>query len=539
MTEARALRIAYARVFHEANAFSPLETTREDFERMHYLAGDALAEVTALGRSEIAGYLAHAELTGFVQAARLAGGVTTVPLVSALAVPGGPLARASFDAIVTDLVGRLRGAGALDGVYLALHGSMEVTGLDEAPEAYILARVREALAPGAKVAVSYDLHANLSTGIVEPADILIGYRTNPHWDLAPTGFRAGSRLIRALRGEVRPVSAWRKLPLVLGGGMTIDFLPPMRAVFRFMRRLERAPKVLSASLFMVHPYTSADDLGWAVHVTTDGDARLAGELADALADRAWRERDVALPAMRTAKEAIAEVERSPWRRLGPVSLVDVDDVVGAGAPGGNTRIVEALVESRTSLRAYVPVHDPRLVDELWDQNVGTPVSATLRGTPGYGQPEVRLEGALGAKRRTDFGRTLRLDVGSLRVAISERPPLPIHPKFWSELGLSARSADVVVQKNFFHYRIFYAATSFRSLPVVTSGATSLDEVRARAARANARHGMPTHDWRAADPLLRALPRRPPPGAPPAARDTNGVAGHTPATHGNATGGPSS
>jgi len=28
----------------------------------------------------------------------------------------------------------------------------------------------------------------------------------------------------------------------------------MRGVFRFMRRLERDPKVLTASLFMVHPY---------------------------------------------------------------------------------------------------------------------------------------------------------------------------------------------------------------------------------------------------------------------------------------------
>jgi microcystin degradation protein MlrC len=71
--------------------------------------------------------------------------------------------------------------------------------------------------PSAKLAVSYDLHANLSSGIVvDPADVLIAYRTNPHWDLAPTGFRAGNRLIRALRGHIAPVHAWRKLPVVLG-----------------------------------------------------------------------------------------------------------------------------------------------------------------------------------------------------------------------------------------------------------------------------------------------------------------------------------
>src|SRR6185295_9991528 len=107
-----------------------------------------------------------------------------------------------------------------DGLYLALHGSMEVRDLGEAPEAVILRRAREALGPDAKIAVSYDLHGNLSEGLVAPVDVLVAYRTNPHWDLAPTGFRAGSRLVRALRGHIHPVHAWRKLPVILGGGTT-------------------------------------------------------------------------------------------------------------------------------------------------------------------------------------------------------------------------------------------------------------------------------------------------------------------------------
>ena len=44
----RPLRIAYGRLFHEANARSPLLTEREDFERMHHLRGRALEEATGL-----------------------------------------------------------------------------------------------------------------------------------------------------------------------------------------------------------------------------------------------------------------------------------------------------------------------------------------------------------------------------------------------------------------------------------------------------------------------------------------------------------
>ena len=74
--------------------------------------------------------------------------------------------------------------------------AMQVMGLEEAPEAVILRRVRAATGGATKVAVSYDLHANLSAGLLDGVDIMTAYRTNPHWDLAPTGFRAGNRLIR-------------------------------------------------------------------------------------------------------------------------------------------------------------------------------------------------------------------------------------------------------------------------------------------------------------------------------------------------------
>jgi len=498
----RPLRIAYGRIFHEANTFSPLPTDREAFTEFHHLAGGELARAASLRGSELEGYLPAAELTGFEQAARLAGDVTTVPLSSSLAVSGGPLTADAFEWVVGGLVERLLAAGAVDGVYLALHGSMEVIGLDEAPESVILRRVRQAVGPEAKLAVSYDLHANLSAGLVDPVDVLIAYRSNPHWDLAPTGFRAGNRLIRALRGHCAPVHAWRKLPIVLGGGTTIDFLNPMRRVFRAMKAMEKDPRVLSASFFMVHPYTKAEDLGWATHICTDGDEALANQLAEELADRAWSVRKVALPPMRGIDSALDEVKAGQWRRLGPVTLVDVDDIVGAGAPGGNTRFLEALAENDRGLRSYVTLHDPAVVDELWDVEIGTRREVTLRGTPGYEQPPVPVDASLAVKTTTDFGRTLRLDFGGTSVIVAERPPMPVHPKLFHEVDLAVRDADVIVQKNFFHYRLFYATSSFRHIPVVSDGASSFDRVRQREYAVPTWPAKDPEGWRPYDPVLR-------------------------------------
>lgn len=473
------IRIAYGRLFHEANAYSPLRTNVEDFDRMHHLAGEQLARATTLRGVELKSFMPHAELTGFRQAMRLARDVETVPLESALAVPNGPMTRECWDELTGSLLDRIQRALPLDGIYLALHGSMQVEGVTGAPEAELIRRVRALVGERVKIAVSYDLHANLTAGLVEPVEVMIAYRSNPHWDLAPTGFRAGRRLLKTIRGELRPVHAWKKLPMLLGGGMTIDFLEPMRGVFKDMKRLERDPRVISASLFMVHPYTDAEELGWAAHVSTNGEHALANELLDRLGDRLWEMRKVDLPPMFSPEAAIEETRRTAWRKAGPVTFVDVDDVVSAGAPGGNTHVLDAFARHGKGLVAYVPIHDPAIVASLWDATPGTRRRVVFHGTPGYGMPPVELEVVLSSRATTDCGRAVRLDSGDLRIVATEHPPLPIHPSFWTALGLRPRSADVIVQKNFFHYRMFHLTTTFRHLPVVSAGATSLVEAQAR------------------------------------------------------------
>ncbi len=501
----RRLRIAYGRIFHEANAFSPLTTEREDFERFHLFEGRALAEITALSRFELKGYLRNAELSGFVLAAQLAGGVETVPLRSALTVPSGPLSRAAFDWLVDGLVERLTEAGPLDGLYLALHGSMRVRDLESAPEEVILARIRER-APDLQVAVSLDLHANLSAGLVDGTTLLCGYRTNPHRDPFPTGFRAGRLLIRTLRDQVRPVRAWRKLPLVLGGGVGIDFLAPMRPVFRRLRAMAREPNLLDATLLMVHPYSDASDLGWAVHITADDAPALAEAYADEIAERAWAVRKAPLPEMYTISEALQEARRARLaRRVGAVSLVDVGDIVGTGSPGGNTHLLHHLTQDTAGLRVYVPLHDPEAVDRCDAATPGTTVEVVLRGTPGLpAQPEVPWRATVRRRMTTDFGRTVLLEQGQLHLAITERPPLTLHPAFWRGLGLEPRDADAIVQKSLFHYRMFYALVSARHIPVVSPGPSSLDNARGLQLE---QPTYPMHDpadWREADRRFRGI-----------------------------------
>jgi microcystin degradation protein MlrC len=473
----RRIRIAFARVAQETNALSPVPTTLDDFRRTHLVEGEALLRGCTRGGDEAPGFLRDAELSGFVAAAREAEGVTVepVPLFSAWAVPSGPLTRETFDALTARIVEGLRAAGDLDGLFLCLHGAMGVTGVRD-PESALLRAAREAL-PGRPVAVTHDLHANVTRARIEACEVLAGYLTNPHRDHFATGRRAGAALVRAVAGTARPTTAWRSLPMLLGGGTTVDLLPPMLPIFLRLRGALRDRRVLSANVYMCHPWNDDPDLGWSTVVTTDGEPRLAEDLADELAERCWEVRKVPPPRFPEASEAIAAARAARLaRRLGVVCMSDVSDVVAAGGTGENTRLLAALLAEGSDLVSYVPLRDPAAVAALWDTPVGERVSVRVGGKldPARNEALAVRGTVLRAQRMAGFERMVVLDLGAVKLVLTEGPALAMKPAFYEDVGLSVWKADVVVVKSFFPFRLYFLPMSRKTMYVRTKGITDFD-----------------------------------------------------------------
>ncbi|TNF30523.1 MAG: M81 family peptidase [Deltaproteobacteria bacterium] len=475
------LRIAYARVAQETNAFSPVHTELADFHRTHWLEADALHRATDRFGYEARGFIRNAELSGFRRAVRQhgAGRVEAIPLFSAWAIPGGPLSRACFDALRDRLVADLRAAGPLDGVMLSLHGAMGAEDTVD-PDGDLLRAVREAVGPDVKIAVSLDLHAQITEQTEAYADVISAYRTNPHRDHVSTGFRAGKMLIDALLGRTRPTVAWRTLPMVMGGGLTLDFLQPMRGVFRMMRRFDKLPGVLDSSLFMCHIWNDHPNLGWSVHVVTDGDQALADRLADDLAEAAWGVRHHGLPTPPSASEAIAKVRAATGRRrIGTACVCDVSDVVGAGAPGENPRLIQALLDEASDLLSFAPIRDAEVVEALWDRPIDSLVSTDVGGKL---QPELNaplhVSGRLARKVTLEgFDRVVLLDLGHVQLAVTEGAPLVMKPAFYRALGLNPWKADICVVKSLFPFRLYFLAENRLTIYAKTEGVTDFDLVR--------------------------------------------------------------
>lgn len=468
-------RIAFARLAQESNALSPVTTTLADFERTHLVEGEALLAACQPGAREVPAFLKNAELSGFVRAAARHG-IEPVPLFSAWAVPGGPLDRQVFQDFQDRLLADLDRVGPVDGVFIALHGALCVRDLDD-PEGRLLAAVRARVGPEVPVGVTMDLHANLTLRKVDGNTLIGAYRTNPHRDHARVGRRVGEILCRTVLGEIRPTTAWRSLPLVLGGGTTMDFLPPMRRIYRWMKRQERDPRVLYVSLFNCHLWLDHAEMGWSTHVITDDDPELAERIAEELAELAWSVRHRQPPTLPSASEAIAQARQARvLRKLGTVCMSDASDMVGAGGTGENTALLRAFLEEGTDLQVLLPLRDPVAIETLWDEPPGRPVALTVGGRldPERNAP-VPIRAVVRSAQEVDgFGRIVVVDVGRLTLCLTEGAAMVMQPRFYTQLGLSPWSADVVVVKSLFPFRLYFALQNRKTIYAKTNGITDFD-----------------------------------------------------------------
>lgn len=498
-------RIAFFRIAQESNALSPVATTLADFEGAHYLAGEALLAAASRG-PEVAGWFARAELAGFLRAVRARRGeVEPVPILSAWAASGGPLAPACFAALEQRLIDGLRAAGRVDAVYACLHGAMGAHGIAD-PEARLLRAVRSVIG-GAPLVVSHDLHGNVTRARVELADAIVGYQTNPHRDHVRTGRKAGAIAIGCALGELAPRMAWRSLPMLLGGGTTIDFLPPMRAVFQRMRDAEQRGDVLAAAAFMAHPWNADPALGWATLAVADRDVAAADRLADELAEMCWQRRHALPPQFASASEAIATARAARWRRrLGCVTIADASDVVTAGAPGDSTHLLRALIEEGAGMRAYAALRDPRAIDALWPRAAGEAVELAIGGAldPARSPPLAVRGTVVGKHERVGFGRTVVLAVDHVRIVITEGPALVMRPAFYRDVGLDPWRADIVVVKNFFPFLMYFLPYNRKTIFVRTRGATDFDAAFALAFDGPMHPRDPIDDWRPRDHARRGV-----------------------------------
>lgn len=460
-------RLALIEIHQETNTFSPVPTELRNFEALALYYDEDVYKGGDKHRLQIDGFVKAVKRYG-------QGKVEIVPILAAWSHSGGNITADVFHHFSSHILQRLR-ENEVDGIYFSVHGAMGVEGMHD-PEGFLLSEIRKVVGKKLPVAVSCDLHANVTRALVEQSTFINAYRTNPHRDHNRVGFRSGKMLIKTVFGEIKPTMAFQKLPLLKGGGFNIDFLAPMRKIFRAMKAMERQPKVLSVSTFMVHIWIDAPEVGWSCVVVTDNDPNLAQQLCDNLSEMNWAVKDHPHPVPLTPEEAIQKIKTSWWQRLiGTTIMSDLSDLVAAGAPGENTHILQALMTHGKNLRAYLPLCDEAAIHSLQPSQLNEEVTITVGGKlDKMFNKEVSFTGKLTFFGDSKYGKTAVLVHHKLHLILTSLPCPAFKPGFFKKLGLSLWKADVVVVKNLFPFRLFYWKYNRRTLYVQTKGVTNID-----------------------------------------------------------------
>src|SRR5215204_6920683 len=372
-----AFRVAAAQIAHETNVFSALKTDLAAFEASGVHLGPAAIEIARETNTEFCGFATGAEAQGF----------DLVPLLAVWATPSG-LVTAHAIQHLTRLLGdglrKVKAEGPLNGVLLALHGAM-VTEIDDDGDAYVLQTVRDIVGPDVPVVATLDLHANISARMVDLADVLIGYETYPHIDMAERGEEASAVLARLMRGEICPTAALRKPPMLPTSQRMTTERMPMRALMERANVMEEDPRVVNVTIAGGFPLGDNLDAGFGIVVTTDDDPDLAAELANELAMEAWSLRDGFLGGVASFEHA-AELIRSLDREQdvdmpvsGPLVLVDIADNPWSGGPGDSVELLRFLFAQRIAGAAVALVRDPEVVREAITAGPGGKITVDLGG----------------------------------------------------------------------------------------------------------------------------------------------------------------
>lgn len=439
-----------------------------EFEGFALYYGEDMAQFAAKFKAQVHGFRSAVEKLGKDE-------FEIVPIYAAWAFSGGPIEREVYDHFKELLLKTLREDSTLEGMYLSLHGAMGVVGMRD-PETDLLQAIRDIKGMDWPLGVSYDLHANVTEANVRLASFINGYHTNPHRDHFKVGYKSGVMLMRMVRGEVKPTMAFRKMRLLKGGGWGIDFLQPMRGIFREMKRWEKQDKVLSVSNFWVHIWIDDVELGWSTVVVTDNDQPLAESLADKLADMNWEARNRKHPKPKGVQEAISIAKKARLaRQLGCVIFCDVSDIVGAGAPGENAWILKALLETAPELVSYVPVRDAESAAAGFEAGVGKVLDLMVGGKLDERHyAPTPMKGKVVFAAETKWGKTCVLRHNGVHAILTELAfPAYFHEDF-GEVGLSLWKADVVVVKNLFPFRFRYWKFNRKTVNVITQGVTNVD-----------------------------------------------------------------
>jgi len=364
--------------------------------------------------------------------------------ITAKALPGGSVTPSAYETIKADLLTQLRDKGPFDGIYLDMHGAMNVADRDDAEGDWMVA-IRDVVGDDCLISASYDLHGNVSDKIMQTLDIITGYRTAPHIDYMETHERAMSLLVRCLREGIRPQKAFVKIPVGLPGEKTSTEWEPGMSIYNEIVPQIDGNHVMDATIQVGYVWADEPRMT-ACAIAIGQDEESIKQTATHLAETYWKHRadfEFGVPAM----SVDACIEHAMQDDIKPVLISDSGDNPTAGGVGDVTYFLSRVLELKPDDMVYASIPDADAVQMCVEAGVGNQVSLSIGGKWDTRNSEpLAISGVVEFIKPDAENTQVILKSGGIRVILtSQRTPFHYRQQFL-DLNITPENHDIIVVK---------------------------------------------------------------------------------------------
>ena len=466
-------RVGIAGFLHESNTYSPLPTTRREFEQTSLTKGEDLVQRWASTHHEIGGFLDGSQSEG----------LSSIPLMATYAVPGGMIRRDDFDSLADEMIDALKSSLPLDGLLIALHGATVAENFPDA-DGELTSRIRDVLGSDVPIIATLDLHANVSSRMTANTDALVVYRSNPHLDQRERGLEAARLMSLTLQNKIYPAQACETPPLLINITRQNTNALPASLLYEDLEHVLRWPGIISASVAMGFYFSDVEKMGASFLAVADRDFALARSAAKWMAKRAWDRRadyeGNATPLAEALRLADSSVDM-------PVVLLDIGDNIGGGSPGDSTIIFGEILNQQIS-NALVVLYDPQAVSDCIERGVGNQITLKVGGNTDHmhGNP-LGVTGKIkcisdgnfverkvrhGGWAINDQGLTAVLETAQEHtIVLTSRRMAPFSLEQILSLGIKPEAKRMIVVKGVIAPRAAYEPIASSIIAVDTAGST--------------------------------------------------------------------
>jgi microcystin degradation protein MlrC len=377
-----------------------------------------------------------------------------IPTLRGHALPGGIVARETYDSLVNETLDMLKQNVPYDGLFFDIHGAMSVVGLDD-PEGDFIVRIREVIGKAPIISTSMDLHGNVTERLAQHSDLITCYRMAPHEDAIESKKRAVDNLLNRLEsGKGKPAyKAWVPVPVLLPGEKTSTRIEPGKSLYAKVAPAANQEGVIDAAIWV--GYAWADEpRNHAVVMVTGDDQEKVGRAAEALAGSFWEVRhEFEFVAPTAPLDACLDMAVTSEKK--PFIISDMGDNPTAGGAGDVTWTLHEIFKRPEFKTAdgpsliYASIPGPELVQKAIEVGVGGQVSARAgAAVDNRFAPPIELTGVVSAIEHGDVHAETEVvvKVGSVNVIVTKKRKPYHHESDFINLGLNPRETDIVIVK---------------------------------------------------------------------------------------------